>query len=62
METKELFAQIISKRAWYIELEISRQTALSYKKRFLSGKLGEAAMSNILLKLGYEKKVTWVKK
>ena len=62
METKELFAQIISKRAWHKKLSISPSQAYIYKTRFHDDNLGEAAMSNILVKLGYEKKITWVKK
>ena len=62
METKEIFNQIISKHNWYAEIGLSAQYAYDLKKRFNAGKLGEKAMSEILIKLGWEKSVKWTKK
>ena len=62
METKELFAKVISKKEWYKPLVIMPQTASTYKKRFFEGTLREEAMAKMLEKLGYEKKVVWKKK
>lgn len=62
MTTNELFAEIIKKRNWQKGTGISPQYANTYKERFKKGLLKEAAVSKMLEKLGYEKKVTWKKK
>jgi len=62
METKELFAKIVSERNWHAGTGMSIRTAYMYKSRFLKNELKEAAMSKILEKLGWQKKVFWEKK
>jgi hypothetical protein len=59
MTTEELFFSVISKRNWYRDIGITRQNAYQYKQLFQKGKLGEKAMSSILIKMGYKKKITW---
>ena len=61
MTTKELFGDVIRKRNWHVGTGMSVQAAYMYKRRFLKDELGEAAMSGVLIRLGYEKKVFWEK-
>ena len=60
MTTKELFGEVVRKRNWHVGTGMSVNVAFIYKQRFLKDKLGEEAMSKILIKLGYTKKVVWV--
>lgn len=62
MTTKELFESVIAKRNWQKNTGLTPQEAQVYKWRFRRGKLGDVAISNILIKLGYKKTVTWSKK
>lgn len=62
METKELFGLIISKRCWYKQLGYKSNYAWNLKQRYSKGLLKEDTMSKILILLGWEKKVKWVKK
>ena len=62
MTTEQLFSQMVEKRGWYKSIGLRPQNANTYKMKFQKGELGEAAMSNILTKLGYEKTVIWKKK
>jgi len=61
-ETDKLLKSLISNHNWYAGTGIIPQNAYTIKKRFENGKLGEKAMTGILEKLGYEKRVEWVKK
>ena len=60
--TEKLFAEVISKRAWYKPLGVTAGSGSTYKMRFENGKLTEGTMIKILERLGYEKVITWKKK
>lgn len=56
MTTKELFEEVISKRMWYKNLEITERHANQIKYRFKNGLLSEGKMYELLVELGYKYK------
>lgn len=53
MTTREAFESLISKKGWYIDLEIGDSTGRSYSKRYRDGVLAIEKIEEILRKAGY---------
>ena len=53
MTTREAFEQLIHKRAWYTDLDITEVTASALKSNFKKGKVTLDKMEEILNKAGF---------
>lgn len=53
MTTREAFEQLINKRAWYTDLEITEVTASALKSNFKKDKVTLDKMEEILTKAGF---------
>lgn len=64
IDSLNLLSNIVKKRKWYYLNGIpifSTSFANVYKKRILEKKITETTAEKILIKLGYTKKIFWIK-